>query len=154
IGAASVGCGARRTSNVPRARVGDTSCSCLKKIRTTHKLSVAPAPVTPSCPALVGSRDPPHRPTAPAPRQLEASPSGAALVPTRARATRPRSAAARAPVAPGALRCRRKFLRFFPGGFADETYIDWERDYKWAAHARWREQLGPDELGGLIAAGQ
>jgi len=57
-------------------------------------------------------------------------------------------------VAPGALRCRRKFLRFFPGGFADETYIDWERDYKWAAHARWREQLGPDELGGLIAAGQ
>ena len=26
-------------------------------------------------------------------------------------------------------RCRRKFLRFFPGGFRDETYIDWERGY-------------------------
>jgi hypothetical protein len=36
-----------------------------------------------------------------------------------------------------ALSCRRKFLRFFPGGFADETYIDWERGYKLEAHARW-----------------
>lgn len=25
----------------------------------------------------------------------------------------------------GAKRARRKFLRFFPGGFYDETYIDW-----------------------------
>jgi hypothetical protein len=33
-----------------------------------------------------------------------------------------------------ALRCRRKFLRFFPDGFRDETYIDWERGYKWTAH--------------------
>lgn len=33
-----------------------------------------------------------------------------------------------------ALRCRRKFLRFFPAGFRDETYIDWERGYKWTAH--------------------
>ena len=24
-----------------------------------------------------------------------------------------------------ALKCRRKFLRHFPGGFADETYLDW-----------------------------
>ena len=29
---------------------------------------------------------------------------------------------------PGALRCRRKFLRQFPGGFRDATYLDWERD--------------------------
>lgn len=42
-----------------------------------------------------------------------------------------------------ALRCRRKFLRFFPGGFTDHTYIDWERGYKWEAHERWREQLAP-----------
>lgn len=40
---------------------------------------------------------------------------------------------------PGAARARKKFLKFFPGGFADETYIDWERDYKWAAHERWQE---------------
>jgi hypothetical protein len=42
---------------------------------------------------------------------------------------------------PGAARARRKFLRFFPGGFADETYVDWERGYKWAAHERWQETL-------------
>ena len=44
-------------------------------------------------------------------------------------------------VSPGAARARRKFLKVFPGGFADETYIDWERDYKWAAHERWQETL-------------
>jgi hypothetical protein len=42
---------------------------------------------------------------------------------------------------PGALRCRRKFLRIFPEGFRDETYLAWERDYKWAAHQRWLETL-------------
>ena len=57
------------------------------------------------------------------------------------------------PKAAGAVRCRRKFLRFFPGGFTDETYVDWERDYKWAAHLRWREQLSRDELAKLIGAG-
>jgi hypothetical protein len=75
--------------------------------------------------------------------------------PTRTRPTRrpiPSAAPAR-PKAAGAVRCRRKFLRFFPGGFADETYVDWERDYKWAAHLRWREQLSRDELAKLIGAG-
>lgn len=41
-----------------------------------------------------------------------------------------------------ALRCRRKFLRFFRQGFYDETYIDWERGYKWAAHEAWDRMLG------------
>lgn len=40
-----------------------------------------------------------------------------------------------------AIRCRRKFLRMFPGGFQDETYIDWERSYKWTAHEQWNESL-------------
>ena len=40
-----------------------------------------------------------------------------------------------------ALRARRKFLRFFPRGFADPTYLDWERDYKWETHRRWEETL-------------
>jgi hypothetical protein len=31
----------------------------------------------------------------------------------------------------GAAKCRRKFLRFFHEGFRDETYIAWERGYKW-----------------------
>lgn len=41
----------------------------------------------------------------------------------------------------GALRCRRKFLRVFPKGFRDETYIAWERGYKWDAHQRWEATL-------------
>ena len=41
-----------------------------------------------------------------------------------------------------ALRCRHKFLSFFPQGFHDETYIAWERDYKWRAHKQWQEALG------------
>ena len=48
-------------------------------------------------------------------------------------------------IAASALRCRRKFLRFFPGGFSDETYLDWERDYKWQAHERWVAALGPSD---------
>src|SRR5688572_10853937 len=38
-------------------------------------------------------------------------------------------------------RCRRKFLRAFPDGFRDETYLAWERDYKWHAHLRWEQVL-------------
>ena len=50
----------------------------------------------------------------------------------------------------GALRCRRKFLRFFPKGFCDPKYIDWERGYKWEAHERWQEMLGRETHRGLI----
>jgi hypothetical protein len=41
----------------------------------------------------------------------------------------------------GARRSRRKFLRFFPKGFLDDKYIDWERGYKWKAHQQWIEVL-------------
>ena len=51
-------------------------------------------------------------------------------------------------------RCRRKFLRFFPGGFRDETYIDWERDYKWQAHLQWSTSLAADEFRRLRKARQ
>ncbi len=54
----------------------------------------------------------------------------------------------------GAEGCRRKFLRYFPGGFKDETYLDWERDYKWEAHGRWEEALGRDEFRRLVRAGE
>ena len=50
----------------------------------------------------------------------------------------------------GALRCRRKFLRFFPEGFRDETYIDWERGYKWEAHEQWSDLLGRATLRKLL----
>jgi hypothetical protein len=36
---------------------------------------------------------------------------------------------------------RKRFLRFFPKGFQDPKYIDWERGYKWAAHEHWNEVL-------------
>jgi hypothetical protein len=48
------------------------------------------------------------------------------------------------------VRCRRKFLRVFPGGFRDETYLDWERDYKIETHECWQEALGPDEFRRLL----
>jgi len=54
---------------------------------------------------------------------------------------------------PGPDRCRRKFLKFFPGGFSDETYIDWERDYKWEAHERWERELSQREFRSLIQDG-
>jgi hypothetical protein len=54
----------------------------------------------------------------------------------------------------GADSCRRKFLRFFPGGFRDEKYIDWERGYKWESHERWEESLGQAEFRRLLRAGE
>ena len=53
-----------------------------------------------------------------------------------------------------AERCRRKFLRYFPGGFRDETYLDWERNYKQEAHDRWEELLNEAEFRGLLRAGE
>jgi hypothetical protein len=53
----------------------------------------------------------------------------------------------------GAVRCRRKFLRQFPGGFRDPTYLEWERDYKWETHLRWQEALPRDTFRRLLRAG-
>ena len=46
--------------------------------------------------------------------------------------------------------CRRKFLKFFQEGFHDETYLSWEREYKWAAHERWSEQLNASKMRTLL----
>jgi hypothetical protein len=54
----------------------------------------------------------------------------------------------------GAARCRRKFLRIFPAGFRDETYLDWERDYKWTAHREWQKVLDRDSFAALLKAGR
>lgn len=48
--------------------------------------------------------------------------------------------------------CRRRFLRFFPKGFADEKYFDWERGYKWRAHEKWVENLNKKEFQKLLKA--
>jgi hypothetical protein len=51
-------------------------------------------------------------------------------------------------------RARRRFLHFFPNGFRDETYVAWERDYKWRAHERWRESLGPAQFRAFLRRGE
>jgi hypothetical protein len=56
-------------------------------------------------------------------------------------------------VAAGARRCRRKFLRFFPRGFADQKYEAWERGYKIAASELWQEQLDRTEFQQLLKNG-
>src|SRR6187200_1444050 len=49
-------------------------------------------------------------------------------------------------------RARRKFLRAFPGGFSDPTYLEWERDYKVESHRRWQAQLGEAPFRALLVA--
>ena len=56
--------------------------------------------------------------------------------------------------APGAMRCRRKFLRHFPEGFRDESYLSLEREYKWETHVRWQSALGLPELTRLLECGE
>lgn len=53
-----------------------------------------------------------------------------------------------------AIKCRRKFLRFFPGGFRDEKYIDWERGYKWEAHEQWNEALNRAQFRSMLSSGE
>jgi hypothetical protein len=50
------------------------------------------------------------------------------------------------------VRCRRRFLRFFPRGFRDQTYLEWERNYKEDAHARWEAELGRSRFADLLRA--
>ncbi len=52
------------------------------------------------------------------------------------------------------MRCRRKFLRFYPGGFRDDDYIESERQYKWASHLRWREALDGPQFTALLQDGR
>lgn len=57
-------------------------------------------------------------------------------------------------IADGARRCRRKFLRYFPKGFADAKYFSWERDYKWNAREQWRKVLDRKSFRTLLDAGK
>jgi len=50
-------------------------------------------------------------------------------------------------------RARRKFLRRFPGGFNDETYLAWERTYKWEAHEEWVAAFNRGNLRAQLSAG-
>jgi hypothetical protein len=59
-----------------------------------------------------------------------------------------------AAVTAGMRRGRAKFLRYFPKGFRDPLYEDWERGYKWAAHQRWNETLGKAPFRKLLKDGK
>jgi len=49
---------------------------------------------------------------------------------------------------------RAKFLHYFPKGFRDPLYEDWERGYKWAAHERWTQTLDQASFRKLLKAGK
>jgi hypothetical protein len=67
---------------------------------------------------------------------------------------RPRSTRTKVQASAGALRCRRKFLDFFPDGFRDADYLETEREYKWESHLRCRESLGREQFAALISEGR
>lgn len=80
----------------------------------------------------------------------------AAAPPVAAKATgrRPvKAVATTTALTPRAERCRRKFLKRFPDGFRDETYLAWERDYKWNAHKRWQSVLDRPRFHALLGEG-
>jgi len=52
------------------------------------------------------------------------------------------------------LSSRRKFQRFFPRGFKDQTYVDWERGYKWNAHEQWNAVLNRSAYRALLDQGK
>lgn len=49
------------------------------------------------------------------------------------------------PVDKARLKCRKKFLHYFKKGFADTTYISWERQYKLDAHFQFQQELSKQE---------
>ncbi|MDB5221785.1 MAG: hypothetical protein JWN83_452 [Chitinophagaceae bacterium] len=46
---------------------------------------------------------------------------------------------------------RKKFLYYFPKGFADAKYYSWERGYKWEAHLAWERDLNKEEYEKLLS---
>jgi hypothetical protein len=52
-----------------------------------------------------------------------------------------------------AARARARFQRFFPAGFGDATYIEWERGYKEAAYEKWCSVLRLNCFRTLLDAG-
>jgi len=47
-------------------------------------------------------------------------------------------------------KCRRSFLKFFPRGFKDPKYFEWERGYKLAAHEDWQKLLNRANFRALL----
>lgn len=54
----------------------------------------------------------------------------------------------------GAAQCRRKFERYYPDGFTDETYLVAERSQKERAHFEWNLELAAPDFRKLLARGE
>src|SRR3954471_22266239 len=52
------------------------------------------------------------------------------------------------------IKCKKKFLYYFPKGFADAKYYAWERGYKWEAHLAWEKDLNKKEYERLLSEKQ
>lgn len=48
-------------------------------------------------------------------------------------------------------KCKKKFLHYFPKGYADAKYYAWERGYKWEAHLAWERDLNKKEYERLLS---
>jgi hypothetical protein len=74
-------------------------------------------------------------------------------LPLRGRRT-PQERIGRTALTKGLRHARAKFLHYFPRGFRDPLYEDWERGYKWAAQERWTETLDQASFRKLLKAGK
>ena len=54
----------------------------------------------------------------------------------------------------GPERCWKWFSSFFPRGFRDAKYIDWERSYKLRAHEEWQEVLNQRAFRKMLKEGR
>lgn len=52
------------------------------------------------------------------------------------------------------IKSKKKFLYYFPNGYADPKYYDWERGYKWEAHLAWEKDLNKKEYQRLLGEKQ
>jgi hypothetical protein len=48
---------------------------------------------------------------------------------------------------------KRRFKEIFPGGFADPTYLEWVRDYKWSGHQACQRELDRSTWAAPLAEG-
>jgi len=58
------------------------------------------------------------------------------------------------PSSAGLRAAKRRFREIFPRAFADPTYLEWEREYKWEAHVAWQHALDRGTWAQLLSAGE
>ncbi|HTF02664.1 MAG TPA: hypothetical protein VK826_01530 [Bacteroidia bacterium] len=58
------------------------------------------------------------------------------------------------PVEKARKRSLKKFLYYFPKGYSDQKYIDWERQYKSDAHMQFKESLNRATFAAMLGEGK